>query len=148
MAENKTQPHAGSVPGFLDSIDDELRREDARAVCKLMMRITGEHPTMWGPSIVGFGQLHLRYDSGRELDWFLVGFSPRKQSTTLYIGDGFEAHAGLLSRLGRHSTGKSCLHIKRLSDVDTDVLEQLVTDSVEHQRGSPETTDPSPSSAQ
>lgn len=134
MAENKTQANAGSVADFLNCIEDERRREDAHTVCDLMARITGEQPVMWGSSIVGFGQLHLRYDSGRELAWFLVGFSPRKQSTTLYIGDGFDAYEELLGRLGKHSTGKSCLYLRRLSDVDMDVLERLVAESVEHQR--------------
>lgn len=91
MVQNKTQPQAGSVSGFLDGIEDGRRRADAAAVCELITRVTDEQPVMWGSSIVGFGQLHLRYDSGRELDWFLVGFAPRRQSTTLYIGDGFAA---------------------------------------------------------
>ncbi len=136
MADNKTRQRAGSAAVFLDGIQDEHRRADAKAVCDLMSQVTGEPAVMWGNSIVGFGQLHLRYDGGRELDWFLVGFSPRKESTTLYIGDGFDAYDELLGRLGKHSTGKSCLYIKRLSDVDADVLRQLVTRSVAHQRRS------------
>ncbi len=135
MAENKTTQGTGNVVDYLAGIPDEQRRADAQSVCDLMARVTGEPPAMWGSSIVGFGHMHVRYASGRQLDWFLVGFAPRKQSTTLYIGDGFDAYAGLLSRLGTHSTGKSCLYVKRLSDVDLAVLEELVTQSVTHQRG-------------
>ncbi|MDQ3456326.1 MAG: hypothetical protein M3513_12900 [Actinomycetota bacterium] len=93
MAENETRPGPGSVPDFLAGIADERRRADAETVCALMARVTGEPPQMWGPSIVRFGRQHLRYASGRELDYFLVGFSPRKAATTVYVGEGFEAHA-------------------------------------------------------
>jgi hypothetical protein len=91
---------------------------------------------MWGPSIIGFGDHHYKYASGRELDWFLTGFSPRKKDLTLYIMPGFARYNDLMASLGKHSTGKSCLYIKRLSDVDTDVLEKLVTESVEHMKAS------------
>jgi hypothetical protein len=95
-----------------------------------MERITGAPPVMWGPSIVGFGSEHLVYESGRELDWFLTGFSPRKQNLTLYVMDGFTEYEDLLTRLGKHSTGKSCLYVKRLADIDRDVLEILISKSV------------------
>jgi len=134
MAEMKTQPHDGDVAAFLDAIADPARQADARAVCALMERVTDEPPVMWGPSIVGFGSRHRIYDTGREIDWMLVGFAPRKASTTLYVTEGFESHADLLGRLGPHSTGKSCLYVKRLDQVDLKVLEELVRHSVEHQR--------------
>ena len=134
MADIKTQPHDGDVAAFLDAIPDATRRSDARTVCALMERVAGEPPVMWGPSIVGFGSRHLVYDSGREMDWMLVGFAPRKASTTLYITEGFDSYPELLARLGPHSTGKSCLYVKRVEQVDLDVLEELVRQSVEHQR--------------
>ena len=134
MAELKTQPSDGDVAAFLDTVPDPQRREDAKQVCALMARVTGEPATMWGGSIIGFGQQHLVYESGRELDWFEVGLSPRKQSLTLYITEGFDGYAELLGRLGKHSTGKSCLYIKRLSEVDPEVLEEIVTRSVARPR--------------
>ena len=99
-------------------------------MCDLLARVTGQPAVMWGNAIVGFGRRHLRYDSGRELDWMEIGFSPRKASTTIYLSDGFGAHADLLGRLGKHTVSGSCLHLKRLEDVDTAVLEELVTRSV------------------
>jgi Domain of unknown function (DU1801) len=134
MAELKTQPNDDDVAGFLEKVPDPQRREDAKQVCALMARVTGAPATMWGSSIIGFGQQHLVYESGRELDWFEVGLSPRKQSLTLYITEGFDGYAELLGRLGKHSTGKSCLYIKRLSDVDPEVLEEIVTRSVARPR--------------
>ncbi len=130
MADNKTQQTAASVDEFLASVEDETRREDARTLLELMREVTGEEAVMWGPSIVGFGHQQMVYDRGREVDWFHVGFSPRKQSLTLYIMDGFDEYEGLLSRLGKHSTGKSCLYVKRLDDVDTEVLTDLIGKSV------------------
>lgn len=132
MAELKTQPHEGDVDEFLDAIEDERRREDARAVRRLMGDVTGEKAQMWGPSIVGFGRYHYRYASGREGDWFKVGFSPRKQNLSLYIMSGFDGYEDLLERLGKHSTGKSCLYVRRLDDVDTDLLASLIQRSIEH----------------
>jgi hypothetical protein len=134
MAELKTQPNNDDVAAFLEQVPDPQRREDAEQVCALMARVTGAPATMWGSSIVGFGQQHLVYESGRELDWFDVGLSPRQKSLTLYITEGFDGYAELLDRLGTHSTGKSCLYIKRLSDVDLDVLEEIVTKSVAQAR--------------
>ena len=134
MAELKTKPHDGDVHAFLASVPDERRRGDAIAVCSLMEEITGEPPTMWGTSIVGFGRYRYRYASGREGEWFVVGFSPRKQNLTLYIMDGFGGYQELLGRLGKHSTGKACLYLKRLDDADPEVLRSLIAQSVEHVR--------------
>lgn len=132
MAELKTQPHEGSVEAFLNGVEDDGKREDAFALLKLMEEVTGEAATMWGDSIVGFGSYHYRYASGREGDWFLTGFSPRKRNLTLYIMAGFERYDALLEKLGKFKTGKSCLYLKRLADVDLDVLRELVRQSAEH----------------
>jgi hypothetical protein len=126
MAELKTSRNEASAAEFLAAVADPRRRADAQAVCALMTEVTGEQPTMWGGSIVGFGAYHYRYASGREGDWPAVGFSPRKQALTIYLSEGFEAYDDLLARLGPHSTGKSCLYIKRLSDVDEEALRSLV----------------------
>jgi len=138
MAENKTQKTGASVEEFLASVESKTRREDGFRVLQLMQEVTGLEPEMWGPSIVGFGDYHYRYESGRERDFFLTGFSPRKQSLSLYIMAGFEAYDGLLSRLGKHRKGASCLYINKLADVDMDVLRQLVQQSFEHARESSE----------
>ena len=130
MAGPKTRPTDADVGAFLESVPDERRRDDAKAVCRLMQEVTGEEPVLWGTSIVGFGTTPLRYASGRELDWPVVAVSPRKAATTVYLMDGFEERADLLARLGPHSIGKSCLYLKRLSDVDLDVLRELVAESV------------------
>lgn len=132
MAELKTQANQASVEEFLSSITDADRREDCMRVLELMKSVTGSEPRMWGASIVGFGSYHYRYDSGREGDWFITGFSPRKTSLTLYINAGFDRYDDLLSRLGRYSTGKSCLYVKRLADVDFAVLRELVSASASH----------------
>lgn len=134
MATLKTAPTDASVEAFLGTVEDEARRDDCRTVLDLMQRVTGEPPQMWGDSIVGFGSYHYVYDSGREGDWFLTGFSPRKRSLTLYIMAGFDRYDELMERLGKHKTGKSCLYVNRLSDIDMDVLEELVRQSVEHMR--------------
>ena len=130
----KTVPTGSSVSEFLDAIPDARRRADARTVHDLLTSITGEDAVMWGPSIVGFGRQHLTYASGRELDSMVVGFAPRKTATTLYFSDGFDSYADHLGRLGPHTIGKSCLHIKRLSDIDRTVLAELVQASVNHVR--------------
>ena len=134
MAEPKTGKNRASVQEFLASVENEKRREDARVVLKLMREVTGEKPTMWGPSIVGFGSYHYRYASGREGDWMLTGFSPRKQALTLYIMGGFPRHEHLMKELGKYRTGKSCLYVNKLEDIDLDVLRRLVSDSVDHMR--------------
>ena len=132
MAQNKTRPGQGSVKAFIDSVANETRRQDAKTLLKLMRTITGKRATLWGPSIVGFGKYHYRYDSGREGDMFMTGFSPRKQNTVVYIVSGFREHAALLRRLGKHKTGKSCLYINKLADVDMDVLETLIRKSMDY----------------
>jgi hypothetical protein len=134
VAEPKTRPTDADVGAFLDSVADERRRDDAKVVCRLMQEVTGEQPVLWGTSIVGFGSVRLRYASGRELDWPVAGFSPRKAATTVYLMDGFEQRADLLARLGPHSTGRSCLYLKRLADVDLDVLRELVAESARRVR--------------
>jgi hypothetical protein len=132
MAELKTQPNDGSVEDFLESVENPRRREDAFTVLDLMKRVTGEEPALWGPSIIGFGTYHYKYESGREGDWFVAGFSPRKQSLTLYIMGGFSPHDEIMARLGKYKTGKGCLYINKLDDVDMEVLEELIRSSVEH----------------
>jgi len=126
MAEAKTQPTNQSVKEFLNQIQEPERRADCFEIVKIMEKITGEKPTMWGPSIVGFGSYHYKYASGREGDWPMTGFSPRKKDLTLYIMMGFEKHADLMEKLGKHSTSKSCLYIKRLSDVHIPTLKKLI----------------------
>jgi len=131
VAELKTKPNAKSVAAFIRGIKDERRRKDCATVLKLMQRVTKAKPRMWGPSIVGFGVYHYRYESGREGDWFLAGFSPRKQDLTLYVMAGVRRYPELLRRLGRVKTGVSCLYIKTLDDVDLEVLEALVRESIQ-----------------
>jgi hypothetical protein len=127
MAGPKTQRRdAASVAEFLAAVPDPRRRADAEAVCALMAEVTGEPPTMWGGSIVGFGTYHYRYATGREGDWPAVGFSPRKQALTIYLAEGFDSDTDLLGRLGPHSTGRACLYIKRLADVDEQALRGLI----------------------
>ncbi len=132
MTQVKTTRNDADVEEFLDAVPDPRRREDARSVCALMTEVTGEAPAMWGDSIVGFGTRRLRYGSGRELDWPVVGFSPRKGATTVYVLDGFDGYEDLLGRLGMHKTGKSCLYLASLTAVDQDVLRELVNRSFAH----------------
>lgn len=134
MAEPKTRPTDASVSAFLDAIADEQRRRDCYTVLEIMQQVTGNKPVMWGDSIVGFGTYLQKYSNGKELDWPLVGFSPRKQNLTIYIMSGFDNYDALLQKLGKHTTGKACLYVKRLSDVDLDVLRELVVQSVEYLR--------------
>ncbi len=134
MSEPKTKKNNASVTEFLNSVADEQKRKDSFALVQMMEEITGEPASMWGDSIVGFGSYHYKYASGREANWFLVGFSPRKTSLTLYIMSGFEHYDKLLAKLGKHKTGKSCLYVKRLTDVDESMLRQLIADSVDHMR--------------
>ncbi|NLA67960.1 MAG: DUF1801 domain-containing protein [Gammaproteobacteria bacterium] len=130
MSENKTIPTDVSVSIFLAAIDDAQRREDCQALLAMMSRITGQPAVMWGPSIVGFDTYHYRYDSGREGDMAVTGFSPRSKDISIYLMAEGPDQANLLARLGRHKMGKACLSIRRLSDVDSDVLEELVSGSV------------------
>ena len=130
MAEAKTKPTNESVKDFLNRIPEAERREDCFAVAKIMEEITGDKPKMWGPSIVGFGSYHYKYASGREGDWPVTGFSPRKKDLTLYIMMGFEKHAEIMDKLGKHSVGKSCLYINRLSDIHVPTLKKLIKTSL------------------
>ena len=134
MAELKTQENDASVDDYLNSVEDEKKRAASFKVKELMEEVTGEEARMWGDSIVGFGHYNYKYASGREGEWFLTGFSPRKQNLTLYVMDGFEGYDQLLGKLGKYSTGKSCLYIKKLEDVDQEVLRELVSKSVEHMK--------------
>jgi hypothetical protein len=133
MAELKTKKNDASVDEFLANADP-ARQADCAKIVEIMSRATGSPPKMWGTSIVGFGQYTYKYASGREGDWMLTGFSPRKSNLTLYIMAGFSAYDDLMARLGKHSTGKSCLYVKKLDDVDLAVLERLVQASVEHMK--------------
>lgn len=130
MAEAKTKPTNDSVKEFLNKVPDEGRREDCFAVAKIMEEITGEKPKMWGPSIVGFGTYRYKYASGREGDWPVTAFSPRKKDLTLYMMPGFDKDDEVMKQLGKHSTGKSCLYIKRLSDIHVPTLKKLIKESV------------------
>ena len=130
MAELKTKQNEQDVYEFLDGVSNETRKNDSYKVLELMQTATGVEPKMWGNSIVGFGSYHYKYASGREGDWFLTGFSPRKQSLTLYIMPGFDEYEALLEELGKHKIGKSCLYINKLEDVDISVLRKLVEKSV------------------
>jgi hypothetical protein len=134
MAEMKTKPRTASVDRFLNSIKDEEVRKDCRVLVDIMQRATKAKPEMWGTKIVGFGRYHYKYASGREGDWMLTAFAPRKQNITLYIMGGFDRYDELMSRLGKHSCGKSCLYIRRLADVHLPTLEKLVNASVKHLR--------------
>ncbi|MGD8395684.1 MAG: DUF1801 domain-containing protein [Candidatus Eiseniibacteriota bacterium] len=136
MSEPKTRKTRASVTAFLDAIQDPETRRDCRTLARMMREITGARAAMWGESMVGFGSYHYRYASGREGDWFLAGFSPRRQNLTIYIMAGFSGSARLLGRLGRHRTGKACLYVKRLADVDLDVLRELIERSVDAKRRS------------
>src|SRR5689334_8434184 len=130
MAETNTKRTTESVKDFLNKISDDERRADCFHVAKIMEEVTGEKPKMWGPSIVGFGSYHFKYDSGREGDWLMTGFSPRKNDLTLYIMMGFEKHRDLMEQLGKHKTAKSCLYIKRLSDIHQPTLKKLIKASI------------------
>ena len=130
--EPKTRETDASVEDFLSSIDNKERREDGISVLEMFKRITEKEPRMWGPAIVGFGNSVVKYSDGRELDWLATGFSPRKQNLTLYVHTGTDKQKKLLDKLGKHSTSISCLYIKRLSDVDTKVLEEVIDDAYKH----------------
>ena len=132
MAELKTKENERSVEEFLGKVADERVCADCRKISEWMSEAAGAEPKMWGDSIVGFGSRHLKYASGRELDWMKIGFSPRKQNITLYLSAGEEWDTGLLSKLGKFKTGKGCLYIKRLSDVDEKVLRELMEKSAKN----------------
>lgn len=134
MAENKTKKNKVSVASFLNAVEDPRKRSDAKKIAAMMRRATGKRARMWGSSIVGYGEYHYKYGSGREGDWALVGFSPRKQNLVVYIMPGFAAFPALMKKLGKYKTGKSCLYLNKLDDVDHDVLEKLIGDSVKVMR--------------
>jgi hypothetical protein len=132
MAELKTQKNNASVVAFLSTVENDQRKKDSFTVMELMKKITKSEPSMWGPSIIGFGSYHYTYASGREGDWFLTGFSPRKQNLTVYIMSGFKKYDEILNRLGKYKTGKSCLYINKMEDIDFDVLKELIQASVDY----------------
>lgn len=134
MAELKTKLTHASVDKFINDIKDEQVRADCFQIVEIMKKAAKAEPKMWGTSIIGFGNVHLKYESGRELDWFPIGFSPRKQNLTLYLMGGIESQKELLGKLGKYSTGKGCLYIKKLEDVDIKVLNKLITASVKYAR--------------
>lgn len=131
MAEQKTKPTNVSIEDFLNTVEDETKRDDSFKLLKIMKEVTGDDPKMWGPSIVGFGEYHYKYPTGTEGDWMLTGFSPRKQALTLYIMAGFDMYDDLLSQLGKYKNGKSCLYVKKLADIDEKVLRKLISNSIE-----------------
>lgn len=131
MSEAKTKPTKVKVRDFLDAVEHPTRRKDGFELLKIMKEITQTKPVMWGPSIVGFGSYHYKYQSGREGDMPIVGFSPRRQSLSLYIMPGFDEYEDILGRLGKHKIGKSCLYINKLADVDISVLKELISKSVD-----------------
>lgn len=130
MATNKTQVNDASVDAFLEAIPDEARRKDCRDLAKLLGKVAKEKPRMWGAAMVGFGSYHYRYESGREGDSFVTGFASRRGDITVYLMGGFEGREALLAMLGRHKTGKACLYIRSLADIDTKVLETLLAASI------------------
>ncbi|MBT8099096.1 MAG: DUF1801 domain-containing protein [Gammaproteobacteria bacterium] len=134
MAEAKTKQNNASVSGFLGKIGDKQQRADAKKLAAMMRAATGSRAKMWGSAIIGFGSYHYKYASGREGDWPIVGFSPRKANLSVYIMPGFSKFDALMSKLGKYKTGKSCLYIRRLSDVDEKILQRLINESVKHMR--------------
>lgn len=134
MSDLKTKPTGEDVEHLIDAIEDDTRRSDCRTVMNIMREATGEEPRIWGSGMVGFGSYHYKYESGREGDWFLTGFASRKSSLTLYVMAGFDRYDTLMKNLGSYKTGKSCLYVKRLEDVDEEVLRELVQASVEHMK--------------
>lgn len=130
MAENKTKPTDQSVKAFINALDDEQKIADSSALIDLMKEVTGCEPKMWGSSIIGFDQYHYKYESGREGDFLKVGFSPRKREFSIYLMCSFDKNQELMEKLGKHRTGKSCLYVKRLEDIDIDVLKELIKESI------------------
>lgn len=134
MAENKTRENDSSVTAFLSGVENETRREDAFAILSLMEDVTGLKAKMWGTAIIGFGSYHYKYDTGREGDAPLIAFSPRKQNLVLYLSSDFDRYDELISKLGKHKTGKVCLYLNKLTDVNQDVLRELVKESFEYEK--------------
>lgn len=135
-AELKTKPQKTSVAAFLNAVDNDVRRQDAKVIAKMMAKITGKKAVMWGGSIVGYGSYHYKYKTGREGDWMITGFSPRKANLVVYIMAGFRQYDALMAKLGKYKTGKSCLYINKLDDIDLSVLEKLISESVKMMRKS------------
>ena len=131
---NKTAPTRASVTKFINSVEHDVRRSDAKALLKMFKEITGEKPVMWGDSIVGFGSYHYKYDSGREGDMCMTGFSPRKANLSLYVMDGFKERDDLLAKLGKHKTSVACLYINKLADVDEKALKTMIKKSYQHMK--------------
>ncbi len=134
MAELKTKETKMSVTKFLGKVEDEQKRRDSKKILELFKQVTKEAPKMWGDSMIGFGRFHYKSDSGREGDWFRTGFSPRKQNLTIYITPGFEKYESMMKQLGKHKTGRGCLYIKKLEDVDTKVLKELIKQSFQYMK--------------
>lgn len=134
MAENKTKETKASVNKFINSVKDERTKADCKQIISVMKDITKEDPKMWGSSIVGFGSYHYKYESGREGDMCLTGFSPRKQNLTIYIISGFSRYPEMMSKLGKYKTGKSCLYIKTLDDIDMKILKKMIAESVKYMK--------------
>ena len=134
MSELKTKPSKRSVTKFINALEDEQKRKDSRQILRLMEKLTGSKPILWGENIIGFGRYHYTYKSGQEGSWFITGFSPRKQNLTIYIMPGFSKYDNLLKKLGKHKKGKSCLYINKLDNIDTQILEKLISESVEYMR--------------
>jgi len=133
MSENKTKPTSISVQAFVDALENETRRNDSYVLLDLIQKITGQSPVMWGTSIVGFDQYHYKYDTGREGDMPMAGFSPRKQNLAFY-NTGFKRYPEIMARLGKHKTGTSCLYINKLSDINLSVLSELITTAYQHMK--------------
>jgi hypothetical protein len=134
MAEMKTKVNDASVEEFLSNVEDEQKRKDCFEIVKIMRQVTRKEPKMWGPAIIGFGSYHYKYESGREGDMPQIAFSPRKQNLTLYVGLGNNSDEPLLKKLGKYTTGKGCLYIKKLTDVDRNILQELIAESFERAR--------------
>ena len=132
MSDLKTKPTGKDVVEFLNKVENPTKRKDSFKILDLMREVTKEEPIMWGDSIIGFGDYHYKYKSGREGDWFLIGFSPRKQSLTLYIMSGFDGYEEKLKKLGKYRTGKSCLYINKLKDVNLSILKEIMVDSIDN----------------
>ena len=137
MAELKTQKTGASVAAFIAGIKDEATRKDCKALLGLLKEATGAQPRMWGPAIVGFGDFQYQYPNGKEMEWFLAGFSPRKQNLTMYLMSGYEPFPELMQQLGKHSTGRSCLYFKRMADIHTPTLKKLIRQSVKRMKATP-----------
>lgn len=130
--ELKTKKNDVSVEDFINSVDDDKKKADSKVIMDLMSKATNDKPKMWGSSIIGFGSVVLKYETGREMDWMKIGFSPRKQNITLYVLNGFDRQEELLNQLGKHKIGKGCLYINKLEDIDMDILKELIKESAQH----------------